>query len=231
MSHLWSRHPGVGFCTSLRVCMGRIWTTFTIIRGTCRKTQGLKSFPAMNWRLTENTTFFLPLLPRSSAFPKTWSCSEWSYPRRIEPGETSRLQILMKYFSLCERLFFQPNCSRFKRNLIFAVITDIVHAHENGQKLPVLLKVQTLQRGTKEGDTVWIKTDSRAEVSFIHTFKPQNELYCDTTVPQTLSVCQWGVSSALGGCWNEKKITNLYQSHTHREAKRKHCTRKHHFLV
>lgn len=31
---LWSRHPGVGFCTSLRVCIGSIWTMFTIIRGT-----------------------------------------------------------------------------------------------------------------------------------------------------------------------------------------------------
>lgn len=34
VAHLWSRHPGVGFCTSLRVCMGRIWTTLTIMRGT-----------------------------------------------------------------------------------------------------------------------------------------------------------------------------------------------------
>lgn len=33
-AHRCSKHPGVGFCTSLKVCMGRIWTTFTIIRGT-----------------------------------------------------------------------------------------------------------------------------------------------------------------------------------------------------
>lgn len=32
-----------------------------------------------------------------------------------------------------------------KTDLVFAVITDVIHAHENGQKLPVLLKVQTLK--------------------------------------------------------------------------------------
>lgn len=34
-----------------------------------------------------------------------------------------------------------------RADLVFAVVADVVHAHENGQKLPVLLKVQTLQEG------------------------------------------------------------------------------------
>lgn len=37
VQNLWRRHPGVGFCTSLSVSMGKIWTTFTIIRGTWRQ--------------------------------------------------------------------------------------------------------------------------------------------------------------------------------------------------
>lgn len=35
-------------------------------------------------------------------------------------------------------------------DLIFAVITDVIHAHENSQELPVLLKVQTLEEETAE---------------------------------------------------------------------------------
>lgn len=34
-----------------------------------------------------------------------------------------------------------------RADLVFAVVADVVHAHENSQKLPVLLKVQTLQEG------------------------------------------------------------------------------------
>lgn len=42
---------------------------------------------------------------------------------------------------------------QYKRegDLVFAVIADVIHAHENGQKLPVLLEVQTLNRETTEG--------------------------------------------------------------------------------
>lgn len=36
-------------------------------------------------------------------------------------------------------------------DLIFAVIADVIHAHEDGQKLPVRLEVQTLERETAEG--------------------------------------------------------------------------------
>lgn len=36
-----------------------------------------------------------------------------------------------------------------KADLVFAEVTDVVHAHENSQQLPVLLKVQLLQ---EEGD-------------------------------------------------------------------------------
>lgn len=34
-----------------------------------------------------------------------------------------------------------------KAHLVFAVVADVVHAHENSQQLPVLLKVQPLQEG------------------------------------------------------------------------------------
>lgn len=36
-------------------------------------------------------------------------------------------------------------------DLIFAVIADVVHAHEDGQKLPVLLEVQTLMEDNRFG--------------------------------------------------------------------------------
>lgn len=36
-------------------------------------------------------------------------------------------------------------------DLIFAVIADVIHAHEDGQKFPVRLKVQTLEAETAEG--------------------------------------------------------------------------------
>lgn len=36
-----------------------------------------------------------------------------------------------------------------RADLVFAVVADVVHAHEDRQKLPVLLKVQTLQRSMK----------------------------------------------------------------------------------
>lgn len=32
-------------------------------------------------------------------------------------------------------------------DLVFAVVADVVHAHEDRQQLPVLLKVQPLQEG------------------------------------------------------------------------------------
>lgn len=35
-------------------------------------------------------------------------------------------------------------------DLIFAVITDVIHAYENSEKLPVLLQVQTLEEETAE---------------------------------------------------------------------------------
>lgn len=47
-------------------------------------------------------------------------------------------------------MFKSPLFVYFKEkqtDLIFAVITDVVHAHEDGQKLPVLLEVQTLMEG------------------------------------------------------------------------------------
>lgn len=39
-----------------------------------------------------------------------------------------------------------------KADLVFAVVADVVHAHEDGQQLPVLLKVQPLQEGEDGGD-------------------------------------------------------------------------------
>lgn len=44
-----------------------------------------------------------------------------------------------------------PTCSIKKyfylyTDLVFAVIADVVHAHEDGQKFPVLLEVQTLEQ-------------------------------------------------------------------------------------
>lgn len=41
-----------------------------------------------------------------------------------------------------------------KTDLIFAVITDVIHAHEDGQKLPVLLEVQTLKDESAEGKQI-----------------------------------------------------------------------------
>lgn len=38
-----------------------------------------------------------------------------------------------------------------RTDLIFAVVTDVIHAHENSQKLPVFLKVETLEGGDNRG--------------------------------------------------------------------------------
>lgn len=67
-----------------------------------------------------------------------------------------------------------------RADLVFAVVADVVHAHENSQKLPVLLKVQTLQEG---GDSRGPrKTRARdcqeIPVSWFLSFKRQHSPFC-----------------------------------------------------
>lgn len=86
--YLWSRHPGVGFCTSLSVCMGRIWTTLTIIRGTWSMDKTLQwPQPAHSFQWETCALPTAAPLPHSLAFPARRSCSGWSCQLRTEPGE------------------------------------------------------------------------------------------------------------------------------------------------